>query len=116
MIQLVSYSLLYLFVTLISALAQVLLKKSALRRHVSRLAEYLNPLVIVGYAIFFAATLCTMFAYKVVPLSLGPVLESTSYVYVAIFGMVFFNERLTRRKVLALALIIGGIFIYTLGV
>ena len=57
-----------------------------------------------------------MFAYRVVPLSLGPVLESTSYVYVAVFGRVFFNERLTRRKALALALIVGGIFIYALGV
>ena len=115
MSELAIYSLIFLFSTFISAIAQVLLKKSALKTYDSPIKEYLNPLVIVGYLIFFASTLCTMFAYKVVPLSMGPVLEATSYVYVTIFGVTFFRERVSRRRLLALALIIGGIVIYSLG-
>ena len=83
MSELIPYALLYLFGTFISAVAQVLLKKSALKTYESTIKEYLNPLVVTGYVIFFAATFCTLFAYKVVPLSLGPVLEATSYVYVS---------------------------------
>lgn len=115
MSELAIYSLIFLFSTFISAIAQVLLKKSALKTYDSPIKEYLNPLVIVGYLIFFASTLCTMFAYKVVPLSMGPVLEATSYVYVTIFGVTIFRERVSRRRLLALALIIGGIVIYSLG-
>lgn len=116
MSELIPYALLYLFGTFISAVAQVLLKKSALKTYESTIKEYLNPLVATGYVIFFAATFCTLFAYKVVPLSLGPVLEATSYVYVTIFGVMFFKEHVSRRKMLALALIIGGICVYALGV
>lgn len=113
--ELAVYSLIFLFSTFISAIAQVLLKKSALKTYDSPIKEYLNPLVIVGYLIFFVSTLCTMFAYKVVPLSMGPVLEATSYVYVTIFGVTIFHERVSKRKLLALALIIGGIIVYSLG-
>ena len=110
------FSLVFMFGTFISAVAQVLLMKSAMRSYDSTLAEYLNPFVITGYFIFFAATFCTMFAYKVVPLSLGPVLESTSYVYVTIFGVTFFKEKVSPRKLFALALIVVGILVYSQGV
>lgn len=116
MSELALYSLVYLFGTFISAVAQVLLKKSAMKTYDSPMREYLNPLVVTGYAIFFAATLCTLLAYKVVPLSMGPVLEATSYVYITVFGVTIFHEHVSKRKLLALALIIGGIVIYSLGV
>lgn len=108
--------LLFLFGTFISAVAQVLLKKSAQKTYESLIKEYLNPYVIVGYAISFAATICSVLAYRVVPLSLGPVLESTSYIYVTIFGAAIFKEQITKRKLLALLLIIFGILIYAAGV
>ncbi|MBQ1399455.1 MAG: EamA family transporter, partial [Lachnospiraceae bacterium] len=43
-----------------------------------------------------------------------PILEATSYIYVTIFGVLIFHERLNKKKVLALILIIGGIAIYAL--
>ncbi len=55
-------------------------------------------------------------AYRVVPLSFGPVLEATSYIYVTIFGVVFFKERITKKKLLALVLILLGIVIYSFGI
>ncbi len=108
------YSLAILFGTLISAVSQVMLKKSADADHANFAKEYLNPLVIGAYVLFVIATLCSVLAYRGIPLSLGAVLEATSYLYVTYFGVTVFHETLTPRKVCALALIIGGIIIYSL--
>ena len=109
------YAAVYLLGVFISAISQVLLKKEALKPHESVLAEYLNPRVVVAYAIFFAATLMTVYAYKAVPLSLGPILEATSFLYVMVFGAAFFAEKPTKFKVAAIGLILAGIAIYATG-
>lgn len=111
--QLLIYSCFILFGTFISAISQVMLKKAALKTYESRIKEYLNPLVISAYVIFFLATLCSIYAYKVVPLSMGPILEATSYIYVTIFGVAIFKEKLSTRKLIALGLIIAGIAVYS---
>ena len=79
---LIAYSGIYLIGVFISAISQVLLKKAAMRTYATPLQEYLNPFVIFAYTIFVAATLLTIISYKVVPLSLGPILEATSYIYI----------------------------------
>ena len=96
----------------VASVSQVMLKKSAERPRESRIQEYLNPLVIAAYILFVGCTLVTVIAYRGIPLSLGPVLEATRYVYVTAFGVWIFKEKLDRRKLVALALILGGIFIY----
>ncbi len=105
------YSLFILFGTFISAISQVMLKKAAMKTYPSKIREYLNPLVLSAYLIFIVATLCSVIAYRGVPLSLGPVLEATSYIYVTIFGVKIFHEKVNRKKILALALIIAGIVV-----
>lgn len=105
------YSLFILFGTFISAISQVMLKKAAMKEYPSKLKEYLNPLVIIAYMIFVVATLCSVVAYKGVPLSLGPVLEATSYIYVTLFGIKFFGEKIDKKKLFALVVIILGIII-----
>lgn len=110
------YSAIMLASTFVSAVSQVILKKAAGKTYESRLREYLNFPVIFAYSLFFISTLMTVFAYKVVPMSFGPILESSSYIYVTIFGVVIFKEKLNRRKVLALVLILAGIAVYSLGV
>ena len=110
------YSGVYLLGVFISAVSQVMLKKAAQRRYDTALAEYLNPLVISAYALFFLTTLMTIYAYKVIPISLGPVLEATSYLYVTFFGVTIFKERLGAKKAAALVLIVLGIVIYAFGV
>ena len=86
-----------------------------MKPHDSVIAEYLNPRVIIAYLIFFAATLMTIYAYKEVPLSLGPILEATSYVYVMVFGAVFFAEKPTKLKVAAIGLILVGVAVFAMG-
>ena len=69
-----------------------------------------------AYAIFVLATFATIIAYKVVPLSFGPILEATSYIYVTLFGVFIFKEKMSARKVGALCLIISGIIVYSLSI
>lgn len=112
--ELMLYAGVLLVSVFVSAISQVMLKKSAQKVYASRIQEYLNPLVITAYAIFFGATFLTVFAYKVVPLSMGPILESTGYIYAMLFGVLLFHEKVDRRRLLALALILLGIAVYAL--
>ena len=98
----------------ISSVAQVLLKKAAQRQYDSVLREYLNAPVIIAYAIFFGATFLSIYAYRVVPLSMGAILEASGYIYVTAFGVIIFKEKLNKMKLAALGLILAGIVIYTL--
>ncbi|MBO4338090.1 MAG: EamA family transporter [Lachnospiraceae bacterium] len=107
------YALLALFSVFISAISQVLLKKAAQKKYDSVIQEYLNIPVISAYAIFFIATVLTVLAYRGIPLSMGGVLEATGYIYVTFFGWKIFNEKITKKKIAALVLIITGICVYS---
>ena len=109
------YAALLLLGVFISSISQVMLKKSALKTYDSKIKEYLNPLVIVAYILFVVTTFLSIFAYRGIPLSMGPILEATSYIYVTIFGIVFFNEKMSKKKWIALVLIITGIALYSIG-
>ena len=108
------YALLILAGTLIAAVSQVMLKIEANKPHKSRLQEYLNPLVIFSYILFVGTTLLSVLAYRGIPLSMGPILEATGYLYVTLFGVKIFGEKVNKGKVAALVLIIGGIAVYSL--
>lgn len=98
----------------ISSISQVMLKISAGKKYENKLREYLNPLVIGGYAIFFAATLMTVLAYRYIPLSMGAIIEATGYIYITLWGVSIFKEKINKGKIAALALIIAGIIIYAI--
>ncbi len=106
------YYVLYLFSVFVASLSQIILKKSAMIHYENRLKEYLNPYVIGAYFFFFGSSLMTTMSYRGVPLTLGPVLESTGYIYVGVLGMLILREKLSRRKIIGNLLIIGGILIY----
>lgn len=108
------YVLLYLCSTFLASVSQVLLKKAALREHKTLLEEYTDWRVVLGYGLFVGCTLLTMLAYKGVPLNVGPVLEATGYLYVTVFGVTIFHEKMNPKKIAALVMIVVGIFIYAL--
>ncbi|MCF0185550.1 MAG: multidrug ABC transporter [Bacteroidaceae bacterium] len=108
------YSCLILLGTFVSAISQVMLKKAANREYDNPIKEYLNPLVIGAYTIFVLTTFLGIFAYRVVPLSYGPILEATSYIYITFFGVNIFHEKINKTKLIALALIVAGIVIYAI--
>ena len=95
----------------ISAVSQILLKKAAMQYYDSVIREYLNPRVMIGYALFVVTSFLTVLAYRGIPLSMGPVFESTSYIYVTVFGSMFFGENITIRKLAALGFIIAGMIV-----
>ena len=110
----VIFSLIYLSGVFISAIAQIILKKSTGKEYESKIREYLNPYVIIAYAIFFGATFCTIYAYKGVPLSFGPILAASEYVFVAVLSKLFLKENINLKKFIGLSVIIAGIIIYSL--
>lgn len=98
----------------IGSSAQVLLKKAALKKYSSHLKEYLNKNVILGYTLMLGTTFLTILAYRGIPLSLGAILDTTSYIYITVFGVTIFHEHIDARKILALGMIILGILIYAI--
>lgn len=108
------FSLIFIFGVFISSVSQIILKKAAQKEYPNKIREYLNARVIFAYIIFFGATLCSIWAYTVIPLSLGPILESAGYIFVAFLSWLFLKERITKKKMLGLSIIIAGIIIYAL--
>lgn len=108
------YALILLFGVFVASVSQVMLKKATIKYKGSFVKEYLNPLVIGAYFLFFITTLLSVYAYKGIPLSMGPILEATSYVYVTFFGVKLFREKFDYKKLMALIIIILGIIIYSI--
>lgn len=106
------YAGILLLGVLISSFSQVLLKKAAQQQYDSRIREYLNIRVVTAYVLFVGTTMLSVYAYKGIPLSWGPVLESTGYLYVTVFGVTIFHEQLNKRKILSLFMILAGIAVY----
>ena len=98
----------------LSTISQVMLKKSAKKQHGVWWKEYLNPWVISAYAIYIVTTLLAILAYRVIPLSMGIILNATGYFYTAFFGVKFFGEKMTKKRVTALLVIVCGIVVYAL--
>ena len=93
------YACVLLFGVFISAVSQVLLKKAALKEYDNPLNEYLNPYVIVAYSIFVLSTLLSIVAYREIPLSMGTILETTSYIYITFFGVKIFSEKMIVKSI-----------------
>ena len=110
----IPYILVGLFSVFIASLSQILLKKSALQTYENIWREYLNPKVVAAYALLFVTTILGMISYKGISVSMGLVIETTSYIYLSIFSVKIFHEKITVRKLLALSLIVGGIIVYAI--
>jgi len=108
------YVAIFLVSVFISSVSQIILKKSANKTYENKLQEYMNFPVITAYGLFFGSSLLTVLAYKGVPLSLGPILEATGYIWVAILGFVFLKEKISKKKILGMAIIIAGIIVFNL--
>lgn len=105
----------YLFSVFIASISQILLKKGALKKYKHFLGDYLNPYVIGGYGLLFVSMFLTMLAYKGIDLKMGPIIEATSYIYVAIMSYFFLKERIVGRKKIGLLVILIGIVVANIG-
>ena len=106
------YEAVILFGAFISSVSQILLKISADAKHARPLSEYLNWRVALAYGLFFLAVLLNIYAFRGVELKAGPVLASSTYIFVMILGSLFLGERVTWRKLLGNVLIVLGILVF----
>jgi drug/metabolite transporter (DMT)-like permease len=99
----------------ISSISQILLKKSALDNADSSSfkAQYLNKLVICGYALLLIAMLIPLYVYQFMELKYGAVVESLGYVFVMILSSLVLGEKITKKKLAGNVLIIIGIVLFS---
>lgn len=102
--------ILLLINSLLASFSQVLLKKSAIKKHNSIISEYINIYVIVGYGLFFIVLLGNIFIMRYIEMNIVSVFSEAMPLVISIFtGYVFFNEHITKEKILSVALILVGI-------
>ena len=99
---------------LIASFSQILLKKSAQKTYSSFIREYLNPYVIFGYGMMFVSMFLTIIAYAGMEFTNVQIVEATGYIMVLILSYFFFREKITKRKLLGMLFIFGGIAVYYL--
>lgn len=109
-----AYLALILFGVLISAFSQIMLKKAAGKTYTKWYQQYLNPLVIGAYAIFFLSTLTNLIGLEVVPLTWEPIWNSAGHIFVCVLAYLFMRERPGKRKLIGLGLILAGIVLFSL--
>lgn len=100
-----------LFGAFLAAITQYLLKKEASIEHSSLIGAYLNLRVISAYTILLIITAMNLYALKFLPISLMPMIEATSFIHVAIISHFFLHEKISKKKILGLVLIMIGLLI-----
>lgn len=105
---------LYVISVLIASLSQLLLKKSAGKKHASFLQEYVNPYVVTGYGFLFLSMFLTVLAFRGMDYKNGPVIESLGYVIVLLLSRIFLGEKLTGKKIAGTCCILAGIVVFYL--
>jgi drug/metabolite transporter (DMT)-like permease len=108
------YIFIFLSSVFIASVSQTMLKVSAGKHYDNPLREYLNLRVIAAYCLFFLSSLITVLAYRYVPLSMGPVLESSGYIFVAVLSFLFLKEHIGKKTILGLVLIFAGILVFSI--
>ena len=103
----------FLVLVLASSFSQILLKSSANEKR-EGLSIYFNYKVILAYCIFFSAMVFIAMLYRFIPLSIGTLLESASFIFVPTFSFIFLKEKMTTRQITGVLLILLGIIISVL--
>ena len=107
------YALIALAVVFVAACAQMLLKQGARQAYSPWWRQYLNPWVISGYTLMFAAMVANIWCmHQGLQLKELSIIESMSYFFVPALSWFLFRERITRRKALAIGIIIIGVIVF----
>lgn len=103
-----------LLASIVTAISQVLLKISANKKYKNILFEYLNIYVVSAYALFFLTTMLNVIAYMKISYKYGPIIGSSSYVFIMIFSRVILKEKITLKKFIGNIFIIIGIIVFSI--
>lgn len=105
--------LIMLLTSILTAFSQVLLKLSAKKRYNNVAKELMNPLALMGNAFLFISMIVNIYALKFLPYKIGPILTTSSYVFVMILGRLILKEPVTKGRIYGNMLIIIGICIFS---
>lgn len=107
------YKLLVIMNVLVASVAQMLLKKGASIEWGSFVRQYANGWVIGGYGIMILAMIANIYAVsKGVMVKEVSIIESLSYLFVPFFSFMFFGERFSWKKMLAVGFIMMGVVVF----
>lgn len=96
-----------------SACSQLLLKKSANKRHKNFITSILNPRVLAAYLTIFISLAINIFAMSNgVQLKDIPILESLGYIFIPLLSLMFLKETISARTWVSILLIILGVVIF----
>lgn len=99
---------------MIAGISQIILKKAADKTYDQWYRAYLNFPVIFAYFLFFLSTVCSLIALRHLPLSLSPMWQSIGQIFVAVLSYFILKEKLTRKKIAGICIIIMGIILFSL--
>jgi len=107
------YYALVILAVFAAACSQMLLKRGARMSYKSFLRQYLNPWVLGGYTILGLTMVLNIFCMsKGVQVKELGLLESMSYLFVPVLSFFLFGEKLSWKKVGAIAVIIVGMIVF----
>jgi small multidrug resistance pump len=85
--------------------------KSAANGSTDLLAQFLNPLTIIGLSIYVVAALCYIVALKRIPVSTAFPSVAASYAIVAVLAHLLWNEPLGWPQMAGIVLISSGVLL-----
>ncbi|WP_028544006.1 EamA family transporter [Paenibacillus taiwanensis] len=96
-----------------NSVAQVFLKLGAVQNK-STFLKIINLHTIVGYSLFFLATLLSVYSLKFISFKELTVIISLNYVVTLLLSILILKEKFTGRKVLSTLLIVFGVIVFNL--
>lgn len=110
-----TYILIALLSVFTAACAQMLLKRGARQAYTPWWRQYVNGWVISGYGIMFLTMVLNIWCmHRGLQLKELSVIESTSYLFVPALSWYLFREQMSRRKMIAIGIIIVGVIVFFL--
>lgn len=103
----------FLILVLASSFSQILLKSSANENRVG-LKIFINKKVTLAYGILFSVMVLITMLYRFIPLSIGTLLESASFIFVPILSFLVLEEKMNFRQIIGVLVIISGIIVVVL--
>ncbi|WP_419874593.1 EamA family transporter [Candidatus Pristimantibacillus sp. PTI5] len=99
---------------LMNSFAQIFLKIGAIKTNGSSLRTRIDAYTIIGYLLFFLATLLSVYLLKFINFKSLTVIISFNYVATLILSNVILKEKYTKQKIIATLVIILGVIVFNL--
>jgi small multidrug resistance pump len=100
-----------LVVAILVGVAGQITLKSAAEGTTTVIAQFLNPLTIIGLGVYLISALCYILALKKIPVSIAFPSVSVSYIVVAVVAHVLWNEPLGWPQLAGILLIGSGVLL-----